>query len=95
MSSEKVCSMCKQSKPLDAIGQNKKGEKIIVRSACKACTNQKKKEQRQQNPEKVKDILRRSYQKHREKRLDYARRRRNGLPSSAPSQAEGSKKNEE
>lgn len=79
--------MCKQSKPLDAFGKNKKGEKVIVRSACKACTNQKKKEQRQQNPEKVKDILRRSYMKHREKRLEYARRKRNGLPTSVPAAA--------
>jgi acyl-CoA reductase-like NAD-dependent aldehyde dehydrogenase len=68
--------MCKQVLPLDSFGRNKKGEKIIVRSACKACTNAKKKTQRDANPEKVKEILRRSYQKHRAKRLEYAKRKR-------------------
>lgn len=74
--SEKQCSMCKETKPLEAFGKNKKGDKVIVRSACKACTNAKKKAQRDANPQKVKDILRRSYQKHRDKRLAYARKRR-------------------
>lgn len=68
--------MCKESKPLEAFGRNKKGDKIIVRSACKSCTNAKKKAQRDANPDKVKEILRRSYQKHREKRLEYARKKR-------------------
>ncbi len=72
----KKCSMCKEDKPLEAFGRNKKGEKVIVRSACKACTNAKKKAQRDANPQKVKDILRRSYLKHRKKRLEYARRKR-------------------
>lgn len=76
MSSEKQCSMCKETKPIEAFGKNKKGEKVIVRSACKACTNAKKKAQREANPQKVKEILRRSYQKHREKRLAYAKRKR-------------------
>lgn len=68
--------MCKETKPIEAFGKNKKGEKVIVRSACKACTNAKKKAQREANPQKVKEILRRSYQKHREKRLAYAKRKR-------------------
>lgn len=72
----KQCSMCKEVKPIEAFGRNRKGEKIIVRSACKACTNAKKKTQRDANPEKVKEILRKSYIKHREKRLEYARRKR-------------------
>jgi hypothetical protein len=68
--------MCKETKPIEAFGRNKKGEKVIVRSACKSCTNDKKKAQRDANPQKVKEILRRSYQKHREKRLAYAKRKR-------------------
>lgn len=72
----KQCSMCKESKPLEAFGRNKKGDKVIVRSACKSCTNAKKKAQRDANPDKVKEILRRSYQKHREKRLEYAKKKR-------------------
>lgn len=72
----KECSMCKETKPLEAFGRNKKGARVIVRSACKACTNAKKKTQRDANPQKVKEILRRSYIKHREKRLEYARKRR-------------------
>lgn len=43
--SEKQCSMCKEPKPLEAFGKNRKGEKVIVRSACKQCTNAKKKAQ--------------------------------------------------
>lgn len=74
--SDKQCSMCKEIKPIEAFGRNRKGEKVIVRSACKLCTNKKKKEQRDANPEKVRDILRRSYQKHRDKRLEYAKRKR-------------------
>lgn len=73
---DKQCSMCKQTKPIEAFGKNRKGEKVIVRSACKSCTNAKKKSQRDANPEKVKEILRRSYQKHRDKRLEYARKKR-------------------
>lgn len=73
---DKQCSMCKETKPLEAFGRNCKGERVIVRSACKACTNAKKKAQRDADPEKVKEILRKSYQKHREKRLEYARRKR-------------------
>lgn len=76
MEASKQCSMCQETKPLSAFGRNKKGDKVIVRSACKACTNAKKKAQRDANPQKVKEILRRSYQKHREKRLAYARRKR-------------------
>lgn len=76
MSTEKQCSMCKDIKALEAFGKNRKGEKVIVRSACKLCTNAKKKAQRDANPEKVKEILRRSYQKHRPKRLEYARKKR-------------------
>lgn len=74
--SEKQCSMCKEIKPIEAFGRNRKGDRVIVRSACKACTNAKKKAQRDANPEKVKEILRKSYIKHREKRLEYARRKR-------------------
>lgn len=72
----KKCSICKETKPLDAFGRNKKGDKVILRSACKLCTNSKKKAQRDADPEKVKRILRKSYQKHREKRLEYARKKR-------------------
>lgn len=71
--------MCKETKSIEDFGKNRKGEKVIVRSACKKCTNSKKKAQRDANPDKIKDILRRSYQKNREKRLEYARRKRQEL----------------
>ena len=68
----KKCSLCKTEKPRDNFSwQNKKKNKVM--SACKLCNRTRQKEKRAANPEAQRIKDNKSYQKHKEHRVNYAR----------------------
>lgn len=69
----KTCSRCREEKPLTAFGK-RPSRPSGIKSQCKACEAAAAREYRVANPERQREIKRRSYLKHREQVLEYSRR---------------------
>ncbi len=65
---KKRCPQCEQEKDFSAFGKNKNYTDKLNR-VCKVCHNTRQTEYRVKYPERSRETAKRSYQKHRKKRL--------------------------
>jgi hypothetical protein len=69
MESKKKCGRCHELKLITQFGRTH-GK---LESRCKQCNNSVQKAYRENNPERSKETLHKSYMKHRKKRLEYGK----------------------
>lgn len=63
----KKCSRCKIEKDLKSFGNNKKSKDRLW-CYCKSCVSELGKKERQENPEKFREICKKTYEKHKERK---------------------------
>lgn len=66
MSEQRACTKCGESKPLSEFAKNGPGR---LHTACKACQREVARLARLENPERVREIERRTYERNREAKL--------------------------
>lgn len=69
----KICTKCKEEKPLEGFYRNKSG-KDKLHSQCRECMSKYARKRREENREQYRERDRKYREEHREKRRDYRRK---------------------